>query len=91
MTDTKDDVKQEVKLEDVLAKLTALEERAVKLEDENKVLKAHADETIKEKRDMKAKHDAEKADLDKQLEDKVNRTKDENETLIKQYKDKLAE
>ncbi len=57
------------------------------LKEENKVLKAHADETIAEKRAMKARLDEDQATRDKELEAKVNRTKEENEQLIKQYKE----
>jgi hypothetical protein len=60
------------------------------LQEENKVLKAHADETIQEKRALKAKHDEEKATFSKELEDKVNRSKDENDQLMKQYKEQNA-
>lgn len=85
MTDEK---KPEVNLEDVLVKLTALEGRTIELEEENKVLKAHADETIKEKKAMKARLDEDQATRDRELEEKVNRTKEETDTLIKQYKER---
>lgn len=85
MTDKVDD--QEVDLKEVLVQVKQLQEKVVNLENENKTLKQHADDVIKEKRDLKAKADQALLDKERELEQKTSRTKEENELLIKQYKE----
>lgn len=85
-----DNKEQGAQTPDYAALIEALQNDVAKLKEENVVLKGFADKTIQEKRDLKAKHDQENAEREKQLEEKVNRTKEENEQLYKQYKDQNA-
>lgn len=85
-----EDIKQEDKEQeiDLVAKLKEIEERANKLEEDNRKLKEFNALIVQEKKDRAAKDKADKDKLTKQIMDTKANTMEEAENIAKQWREK---